>query len=178
MYTLQEVATAICEASGRSDREAVRARLRNFTGRAFIEPDLSDGVRRLDRLSAAVAAVLNQAAENGLTGDDLRHLESVLRQGRNVVDVLIGTFEINLAATLERIAAGEDWIVEVTRRRIETGETVLIATLAQRHADGEVTRWRLPGESEWEITSRQAIEITPLLRGVCAHLDAIPAWKA
>lgn len=178
MYTLKEVATAICEASGRDDQESVLARLRNLAARSFVGAEVSDGVRRLDRLSAAVAAVLNQAAENGLAGDDLRHLESVLRHGRNVVDPLIGTFPIDLTATLERIAAGETWIVEVLRRRIDTGETVLIATLAQRHADGEVTRWRLPGESEWEITSRQAIEITPLLRGVCAHLDAIPAWKA
>lgn len=170
MFTLQQVSTAICEASDRSDRSRMLSQVRNLATRVGVGESGDNGLRYMDRLSAAVCAVLVEAVDNGVGGIELRSLESCLRHGRNVVTMApFGTFEISLDATLRRIAQGENWIVELLRFRDDTGAVQSIPTLARVEPDGSVTRWRVPGDHVF--FARLQIEITPMLLRLASALD-------
>lgn len=111
-----------------------------------------------------------------MTSGDMATLASVLRHGRNVVDLIAGTYEINLAANLPRIAAGERWLIEVTRRPDpETGEMRAIPIWARASDDGRVWRFgatlypdpmRLDAEGAASILSINAALIATRLQAV------------
>lgn len=140
-HSLQQSAQIIASAFNRPSL-AVFNQVRGLQQRGRLAAIGGSYDRKLTSYEVVLAAVLTEALAQGVTSRDLATLESTLRSGRNVVSFETGYYSISLEACLPRIAAGERWLIEVTRRfDAETGDMRSWPIWARAEPDGRISRF-------------------------------------
>ncbi|MCK6102904.1 hypothetical protein [Brevundimonas sp. EYE_349] len=182
-FSLSQTADAIATVSHRPDAQRVLVQLRGLHQRGHLRSAARNGQGHhlINVEEAVLAAILTEALDQGVTSADVAMLESTLRNGRNVVDLIAGTYPISLGANLPRIADGERWLIEVTRRPDpETGELRAIPIWARTSNDGRVWRFgrdlypdpmRL--DAEGAVASVLTINVAHIATRVQAALGAV-----
>ena len=123
-FTLREFAEAILEAEPRNDFDRVVKQLRNFANRELLTPGANVGPRRVLFYHASelcLARILMTAVDRGFESANLAQLVGRITSRRTVLRKL-AQFELSFAAAFAALGNAENWEIEITHIRTESGD--------------------------------------------------------
>jgi hypothetical protein len=171
MQTLSDMAQRIAAAHKRPDTDRLHRQLRNLAGAGRVKAQVSPGATRAQLFADSEiypAAILAAALDAGFSGQDIETIDSTLRHGRRTAAVLsLNTADINLSVNLERIAAGEDWRLEIASVRNAFGELMASSDWVMVRPDG---RFHVPERGaagrmhDPDVVAVTYINVTALVR--------------
>jgi len=107
------------------------------------EPRDRRGTSQFTRNEGLLARLLIAATDYGMTRSDLEWLAVVISKGRRLAGPLSdGIATINLAQNVDRIARGEQWLIEMVSGRSASPDDRKVSALwVRREADGKINRF-------------------------------------